>query len=59
MATNRNDVNPEEKNSPWLGLAKFLFIVVLAVTVFLLIRSMVRHHFFSGGQQNQHDVTER
>jgi hypothetical protein len=30
-----------------------------AVGVFLLIKSMVRHHFFSGGQMNKHDVTER
>lgn len=58
MATNRNDVTPEEENPPWLGFAKFLFIVILTVTVFLLIRSMVHHHFFSGGQMNKHDVTE-
>ena len=57
MVTNRNDVDPEEQNPPWLGFAKFLFIVILTVTVFLLVRSMVRHHFFSGGQQNRHDVT--
>jgi hypothetical protein len=31
--------------------------VILTVTVFLLVRSMVRHHFFSGGQQNRHDAT--
>jgi hypothetical protein len=31
--------------------------VILTVTAFLLIRSMVGHHFFSGGQQNRHDVT--
>jgi hypothetical protein len=53
MATNRN----EEQNSPWLGFAKFLFIVVLAVTVLLLAKSMVRHRFFRGGAQNHHDVT--
>jgi hypothetical protein len=58
MATNRNDVNPEEQNPPWLGFAKLLFIVILTLTAFLLTRSMVRHHFFSGGQQNRHDTTE-
>ena len=57
MATNRNETNPEEQNPPWLGFAKFLFIVFFTVASFLLIRSMVRHHFFSGGQQNRHDVT--
>jgi hypothetical protein len=35
-----------------------LFIVVLAVTVLLLARSMVRHHFFSGGQLNRNATTE-
>jgi hypothetical protein len=58
MVTNRNDVDPEDQNPPWLGFAKFLFIVILTVTVFLLIRSMVHHHFFSGGQMNKHVVTE-
>ena len=58
MATDHNDANPEEQNPPWLGFAKFLFIVILTVTLFLLTRSMVHHHFFSGGQMNKHDVTE-
>jgi hypothetical protein len=31
--------------------------VILTVTVLLLAKSMVRHHFFSGGQMNRHDVT--
>lgn len=57
MATNRNELNQEEQNSPWLGLAKFLFIAFFAVMLFLLIRSMEHHHFFSGGQMNRHDVT--
>jgi hypothetical protein len=57
MAANRNESDPEEQNPPWLGFAKLLFIVILAVTVFLLAKSMVSHHFFSGGAQNHHDVT--
>jgi hypothetical protein len=32
--------------------------VILTVMVFLLTRSMVRHHFFSGGQLNQHETAE-
>jgi hypothetical protein len=55
MATNRNEPDREEQNSPWLGVAKFLFIVFLAAMFFLLVRSMVGHHFFSGGQMNRHD----
>ena len=57
MATNRNEMKQEELSSPWLGFARFLFIVVLTVLLFVLVNSMVRHHFFSGGQQNRHDVT--
>jgi hypothetical protein len=57
MATNRNESDREEQNSPWLGVAKFLFIVFLAAMFFLLVRSMVQHHFFSGGQMNRHDLT--
>lgn len=58
MATNRSDVNPKEENPPQFGLAKFLFVLILTVTVYLLTRSMVRHHFFSGGQLNQHESAE-
>jgi hypothetical protein len=29
--------------------------VFLAAMFFLLFRSMVVHHFFSGGQMNRHD----
>jgi len=46
MATNRNEANQDEQNSPWLGFAKVLFITILTVTVFLLAKSMVRHRFF-------------
>ena len=56
MATNRNEMNQEEQSSPWLGFAKVLFIIFLIVIILLLANSMVRHHFFSAGQMNQHDV---
>jgi hypothetical protein len=58
MAAHRNKTEQEEQDPPWLGLAKFLFIVFFAVMVFLLISSMEHHHFFSGGQMNKHDATE-
>jgi hypothetical protein len=38
----------------WLGIGKFLFVVVLAVLFFLLAHDMVRHRFFRGGWRNQH-----
>jgi hypothetical protein len=58
MATNGNKVNAEEQRSLRVGFAKFLFIVIFAVTLLLLARSMVRHHFFSGGQLNQSETAE-
>jgi heme/copper-type cytochrome/quinol oxidase subunit 4 len=57
MATNRHKNNQEQQRSPWLGFVRFLFIVVLTVLIFVLVSSMVRHHFFSGGQMNRHEVT--
>jgi hypothetical protein len=41
---------PARRNSPWVGIGRFLFIVVLAVTFFLLGQSMVLHRFFQGGR---------
>jgi len=57
VATNRQENNQEEHSLEWLGFAKFLFIVVLTVLLFMFVNSMVRHHFFSGGQMNQNEVT--
>lgn len=45
MATNRNNVNPNEQHPPRLGFAKLLFIVILAVTFWLLARTMVQPPF--------------
>jgi len=59
MDPDRNELNPDGQNSFWLALSKLLFVVFLAVMLFLLTRSMLRHHFFSGGQMNQHDFTGR
>jgi hypothetical protein len=58
MTTNRNKVDSEEKSPRRLGFVKFLFIAILAVTVLLLARTMVRHHFFSAGQLNRNATTE-
>jgi hypothetical protein len=57
MATNRQENRQEKYSFPWLGFARFLFIVVLTALLYVLVSSMLRHHFFSGGQQNQHNVT--
>ena len=58
MATIRNMVNEDEPHPRWFGFAKFLFTVILAITFLLLARSMVRHHFFSGGQLNRNETAE-
>jgi hypothetical protein len=52
MATNRNTTNPERDNPPWLGFARFLLIMIFTAMLFLLVKSMVNHHFFDGGQLN-------
>jgi len=56
MVANPNRIDQGNGNSPWLGLAKFVLILIFAVFVFLLARSMVSHHFFSGGQLNQREA---
>jgi hypothetical protein len=51
-ASRNENHNPEPDGHPWLGLAKFLMILCMAVLFFLLAQRMVRQHFFSGGYQN-------
>ena len=51
MTTDLDTTGPEERNSIWLEIGKFL---VLAVLLFLLAHNMVRHRFFRGGWRNQH-----
>jgi hypothetical protein len=41
---------PEREKSPWFQVGQFLFLLALAVAVFLLAQSMVRHRFFQGGR---------
>jgi ABC-type microcin C transport system permease subunit YejE len=56
MGPNSNMTGPAGRNSPWLGIVKFLFLVLLVVIIFLLGQDMVRHRFFRGGWVNQRDV---
>jgi hypothetical protein len=56
MTTNSNTPIPSGRRSLWFRIGKFLFVVVLAVAVFLLGLSMVHHRFFRGGYINQHGV---
>ena len=54
MTTDLDTSATEERRSMWLGIVKFLLIVVLALLFFFLAHSMVRHGFFRGGWRNQH-----
>jgi hypothetical protein len=56
MTKNANKEASERQKSRWFRIGRFLFVVVLAVAVFLLGLSMVHHRFFRGGYINQHGV---
>ena len=53
MTTYSNTPDPEGAKPPSFGIGKFLFVVVLAVVLFLLVHSMVHHRFFRGGRVNR------
>jgi hypothetical protein len=42
--------------SPWLGVVKFVLLVILVAMIFLLGQQMVRHRFFRGGWVDQRGV---
>jgi hypothetical protein len=50
MTAYSNTPNPPERKPPSFGAAQFIFTLVLAVLLFLLGQSMVRHRFFQGGK---------
>ena len=56
MAPISNTAGPEARQSPWLGIVKFLLVAVLIGLIFLLGQEMVRHRFFRGGWVDRHDV---
>jgi hypothetical protein len=40
------------KSRPWLGVTRFLLLLVFLGALYLLGRDMVRHRFFRGGAQD-------
>jgi hypothetical protein len=58
MTTYSNTTGPAEPKSRWFGIVRFLLIVALAVSFFLLGLSMVRHRFFRGGWVNSHGTIQ-
>jgi ABC-type microcin C transport system permease subunit YejE len=51
-----NTKQPDGRPSPWLGIVKFLLLVILVGLIFMLGNAMVRHRFFRGGWVNQRGV---
>jgi len=54
MAAWRHRTNREDREQAWGGWRTFLWIALLTGLLFLLGRSMVSHHFFSGGALDNH-----
>jgi hypothetical protein len=54
MKAKSDTQRPAGLNSRGLLFARALFVVILAVLVYLLGLSMVHHRFFRGGRINQH-----
>jgi hypothetical protein len=51
MASHRIASRKEADRSPLVGLLTTLVILVLTLALFLLGKSMIAHHFFSGERQ--------
>ena len=54
MTTNSKTPSPGSQKSTRFQIGLFLFLVVLAVAVFLLGQSMVSHRFFRGGRVDRY-----
>ena len=53
MTTSSNTPPRAGHKPPSFGIRHLLFVVVLAVILFLLGQSMVRHRFFQGGREHR------
>jgi heme/copper-type cytochrome/quinol oxidase subunit 4 len=58
MIPNSNTTVPVSRRSPWSGIVKFLFIVILTIIIFLLAQEMARHRFHGGGRINRNDTLQ-
>jgi len=56
MASGSKATSGPGGTSFWRKIGKFLFVISLAVAMFLLGLSMVHYHFFRGGYINPHGV---
>jgi hypothetical protein len=48
-----NKPAPPRREPLFFRIGQFLFVAVLAVILFLLGQSMVRHRFFQGGREHR------
>ena len=53
MTTDSSTQGRAGRRPPRFGIVGLLFIVVLAVVMYLLAQDMVRHRFFRGGWVNR------
>jgi hypothetical protein len=53
---NKANTTAAARRSPWPGIVKLLFIVILTIMIWLLAKAMVRHRFHGGGRINQNDT---
>jgi hypothetical protein len=57
MTTSLNTPTPAGREPPSFGIGQFLFVVVLAVILFLLGQGMVHHRFHEGGRVHRNGST--
>jgi hypothetical protein len=56
MTLTSDTTDSAPRQSPWMGIVKFLLLATLIILLFLLGQAMVSHRFFRGGWVDQHDV---
>jgi hypothetical protein len=56
MTTGLKTTGRPREMSPWFDIGQFVFLIGLAVAVFLLGQSMIHNRFFRGGYINQYGI---
>jgi hypothetical protein len=52
MEAHKDNEDQDIEQPMWVGAVKALLLLVMVGAFFLLGQSMVRHHFFTGGELN-------
>jgi hypothetical protein len=53
MSAYSSPTGPSDRKPPSFGIGSFLFAIIFTLMVYLLISSMMRHHFFKGGHPSR------